>query len=143
MIADGMEVSFTYTLTVEGQVIESNAGQEPLSYIQGDGQVLPALETELLGLQAGDEKSVSLVAADAYGEFSEAALQEVPLDRIPEDARTVNSTLQSEGFAGPIRVAEIKEDVAVLDFNHPMAGKDLTFDITIIAVEESATDADA
>jgi FKBP-type peptidyl-prolyl cis-trans isomerase SlyD len=141
MIAEGMEVTFTYTLTVDGQVIESNDGKEPLSYIQGDGQVLPALEAELIGMGAGDEKSVSLVAADAYGEFTDAALQEVPLDKIPEHARAVDATLQSEGFAGPIRVAEIKEDVAVLDFNHPMAGKDLSFDITIIAVEEAEADA--
>ncbi|HJP04317.1 MAG: peptidylprolyl isomerase [Chromatiales bacterium] len=135
MIEEGVEVCFTYTLTVEGEVLESNAGQEPLVYVQGDGQLLPALEAQLIGLSAGDTKTVNLDAANAYGEFSEAAFQEVPLDRIPEEARVVDATLQSQGFTGPIRVAEIKADVIVLDFNHPLAGKDLRFDITIVDID--------
>jgi len=138
MIAEGMEVTFTYTLTVEGEVIESNAGQEPLVYVQGDGQVLPALEAQLVGLNVGDKKNVSLSAADAYGEYLDAALQEVPLERVPAAARVVGNVLQSDAYAGPIRVSEVKEDVVVLDFNHPMAGKDLEFDITIVGVEASA-----
>jgi FKBP-type peptidyl-prolyl cis-trans isomerase 2 len=140
MIKEGTEVTFTYTLTVDGEVIESNKGQEPLVFIHGDGQVLPALEAELLGLTAGDDKIVNLDAVNAYGEQTDAAMQEVPLERIPEDARVAGSMLQSEGFAGPIRVAEVKDDVVVLNFNHPLAGKDLSFDITIVEIDNSQDD---
>ena len=65
------------------------------------------------------------------------AFQEVPLEQLPEDARVVGAMLQAQGFPGPLRVTEIKEDVAVLDFNHPLAGKGLSFDITIVAVEDA------
>lgn len=138
MIEEGVEVCFTYTLTVEGEVLESNAGQEPLVYVQGDGQLLPALEAALAGMSAGDTKTVNLAAANAYGEFSEAAFQEVPLERVPVEARVVDATLQSQGYAGPIRVAEIRDNTVVLDFNHPLAGKDLKFDITIVDIDAVA-----
>lgn len=145
MIAAGNQVSFEYTLSVAGEVVESNKGQEPLTYTQGGGQILPALESELEGLTVGDEKSVSLTAADGYGEINPEAFQEVPLDRIPENARVVGTLLQSPEYPGPIRVAEVREDVVVLDLNHPMAGKDLTFDITIVDIEtgDASDEADA
>ncbi|MEE4184321.1 MAG: FKBP-type peptidyl-prolyl cis-trans isomerase [Gammaproteobacteria bacterium] len=134
MITAGNQVSFEYTLSVSGEVVESNKGQAPLTYTQGGGQILPALESELEGLTVGDEKSVSLAAADGYGEVNPEAFQEVPADRIPEDARVVGAMLQSPEYPGPIRVAEVREEVVVLDLNHPMAGKDLQFDITIVDV---------
>jgi FKBP-type peptidyl-prolyl cis-trans isomerase 2 len=137
MIEENMQVSFTYALSVEGEVIEDNAGQEPFIYIQGDGQILPALEAELAGLQAGDKKTVSLEAENAYGIVNEEAFQEVPAAQIPDDAKVVGAMLQSQGHNGPIRVAEVREEVVILDFNHPLAGKDLIFDVTIIGVADA------
>ena len=137
MVEDGKQVSFTYTLSIEGDVVESNTGREPLVYTQGGDQILTALEEELEGLTAGDQKTVNLDAANGYGEVNAEAFQEVPLEQLPEDAREVGAMLQAQGFPGPLRVTEIKEDVAVLDFNHPLAGKDLSFDITIVAVEDA------
>lgn len=142
MIADGTQVSLNYTLTVGDEVIEDNQGQEPLTYTQGSGQILPALEAQLEGLTAGDEKTVNLSAAEGYGEVKQEAFQEVPLEQIPEGARKVGAMLQAQGYDGPIRVSEIRDEVAVLDFNHPLAGRELTFDITILSVEPAATDAD-
>jgi len=137
VIEEGKLVSFTYTLSADGEVLESNTGQEPLRYIQGDNQILPALEAALLGLPVGGEKTVDLDAADAYGEPDPANVQSVPLEQIPESARVVGMLLQSPGIPGPIRVAEITDEVAVLDTNHPLAGKDLTFAVTIIAIEDA------
>jgi FKBP-type peptidyl-prolyl cis-trans isomerase 2 len=134
-VTAGSQVSFTYTLSSEGEVIESNANDAPMTYTQGGGQILPALEAELVGLKAGDEKIVNLSAANGYGEVREDAFQEIPLDQLPDDARKVGALLQAQGYPVPIRVAELKEDVAVLDFNHPLAGKDLTFDIVIVSVQ--------
>jgi FKBP-type peptidyl-prolyl cis-trans isomerase 2 len=108
-----------------------------LIYTQGSDQILVALEAELEGLTAGDQKTVDLDAVNGYGEVNAEAFQEVPLGQLPEDARVVGAMLQAQGFPGPLRVTEIKEDVAVLDFNHPLAGKDLSFDITIVAVEDA------
>ncbi len=137
MVEDGKQVSFTYTLTIEDEIIESNTGREPLVYIQGSDQILTALEAELEGMTAGDQKTVDLDAANGYGEVNDEAFQEIPLEQLPEEARVVGAMLQAQGFPGPLRVSEIKEDVALLDFNHPLAGKDLSFDITIVAVEDA------
>jgi len=143
VIEDGKQVSFTYTLSSGGEQLESNKGQEPLVYVQGGGQILPALEAGLAGLAVGDTKTVDLSAADAYGDVDEAAIREVPVDEIPESAREVGAVLQAQGFPGPIIVKEIREDVIVLDFNHPLAGKDLTFDVEIVAIEDAPAEAPA
>lgn len=137
VIEEGKQVSFNYTLSSGGEEIESNKGQEPLTYIQGGGQILPALEEGLVGLAVGDTKEVELSAANAYGETDPGALQEVPADQVPESARQVGAMLQAEGFPGPIRVTEVREDVVVLDFNHPLAGKDLVFSVEILAIEDA------
>ena len=136
VIEAGKMVSFTYILSADGEMLEDNSGQEPLAYIQGANQILPALEAELTGLSAGEKRVVNLAAADAYGEASPDRILEVPLDQVPESSRVVGTLLQSPSIPGPIRVVEIREEVVVLDANHPLAGKDLTFDITIIAVED-------
>jgi len=137
MIEAGKLVSFHYTLSSEGEAVENNRNGEPLQYVHGGGQILPKLEEALDGLAEGDEKTVDLSAADGYGEVNPDAVIEVPTEQIPEGAREVGAMLQSPDHNGPIRVAELKDEVIVLDFNHPMAGKPLTFDITVVAVEDA------
>ena len=137
MIEAGKLVSFHYTLSSAGEAVEDNRSGEPLQYVHGGGQILPKLEEALLGLAVGDEKTVDLSAADGYGDVNPEALIEVPTEQIPEGARQVGAMLQSPEHNGPIRVAEIKDDVIILDFNHPMAGKPLTFEITIVAVADA------
>ena len=135
-IEDGSNVALEYTLSLaDGSVVGSNVGQEPLTYTQGGKQILPALEEALTGMRAGDEKKVMLNADDAYGQVRDDAFREVPLEQIPEEARHVDALLSVPGRTGSIRVHEIREDMAVLDFNHPLAGQDLTFDIRIMSVE--------
>ena len=135
-IEAGKTVAIDYALSLAGaDVLESNPEGQPLIYTQGSGEILNALETELLGLVAGDEKLVTLAPEDAYGTIDPAAFQEVPIDQIPEEARKVNTLLNAPGYQGTIRVAEVQEEIVILDFNHPLAGKSLTFDITIVSVE--------
>jgi len=134
VIAEGNQVSIHYKLTADGEAIEDSHGSEPLSYTQGGGQILPALEDALTGLAEGDSKEVTLAAADGYGEIDPAALQEVPIDQIPEGAREVGAQLQAEGYNGPIFVKEVRDDVIIVDFNHPLAGKELVFAIEIVSV---------
>ncbi len=135
VIANGNEVSFFYTLSSDGVQIESNKDADPLTYTQGQGQILPKLEAELEGLKVGDTKEVALAAADAYGEIDPAAFQEVPIEQIPEQARVVGTQLEAQNYPGPIEVSEVRETVVVLDLNHPMAGKDLVFDVEIIEIK--------
>jgi len=136
-VEEGKQVTFTYDLKTGGEIIESNGVDNPVVYTQGGGMILPALESEMVGMTAGDKKTVAIDAADAYGDIKPEAVQEIPIDQIPEDARVEGATLQAQGYPGPILVTEVKEDVVLLDFNHPLAGKDLVFDVTIIAVEDA------
>ncbi|MGB7215930.1 MAG: peptidylprolyl isomerase, partial [Gammaproteobacteria bacterium] len=90
---------------------------------------------ELEGLDVNDRKEIRLAAADAYGEVRDDAFREVPAEQIPEGARRVGAQLTAQGYDGPIRVHEVKGDTIVLDFNHPLAGQDLTFDIRVVSIE--------
>ncbi|NNC63643.1 MAG: peptidylprolyl isomerase [Gammaproteobacteria bacterium] len=136
VIGEGTTVGFEYTLSLsDGTVVESNVGGDAFSYTQGGSQILPALEAALTGLAIDDTKQVTLEPADAYGDVNPEAFQEIPIAQIPEEARVVDTILGAEGYEGPIRVHEIREDIVILDFNNPLAGKTLTFDIKIVSLE--------
>lgn len=139
MIEEGSKVSIEYTLTLDdGTTADSNVGEDPLVYSQGQHEILPALEEALIGLQVGETKKVQLTAEEGYGLVDPDGFQDVEPDVVPEDARTVGTMLVAsdpEGNQQPIRVHEVGEDKIVLDFNHPLAGQSLNFDIKIVAVE--------
>ena len=136
MIEAGKTVGFEYTLKLDdGSVVQTNKGGEPLKYVHGENQILPALEQQLEGLDVDEEKNVKLPAEEAYGDVKEEAFQEVPTEQIPEDARKVGAQLSAQGYNGAIRVHEVKDETVVLDFNHPLAGQDLTFDIRVVSIE--------
>jgi FKBP-type peptidyl-prolyl cis-trans isomerase 2 len=139
VIEDGSKVSIEYTLTLDdGSTADTNVGGEPLVYNQGQQEILPALEEALVGLAAGDTKKVMLTAEEGYGLVDPDGFQDVEPDIVPEDARTVGTMLVAsdpEGNQQPIRVHEVADDKIVLDFNHPLAGEALTFDIKILEIE--------
>lgn len=136
MIKSGKTVEFEYTLSLgDGSVVQSNSGGDPFTYVHGEKQILPALEAELHGLDVDDEKEIELAAADAYGEVNPDAFQEVGLEQIPEGARQVGAELRAEGFEGPIRVEEVRDETVLLNFNHPLAGQALTFNIKVLSIE--------
>jgi FKBP-type peptidyl-prolyl cis-trans isomerase SlyD len=136
MIEAGKTVGFEYTLKLDdGSVVQSNAEAEPLRYVHGENQLLPALEQELEGLKVDDRKEVTLAAQDAYGKVRDEAFREVPSDQIPQEARRVGAQLSAQGYEGPIRVHEVRDDTVVLDFNHPLAGQSLTFAIRVVSIE--------
>ncbi len=134
-IEPGKVVSLRYTVSLpDDKVVHTNEGGDPIKYKHGDGKLLPALEAALVGLSTGDQESVTLPPEDAYP-FKEDAIQEMPLARIPEDSRKVGAVFRPMESRGSVRVAEINGNIAVLDFNHPLAGKTLTYDVTILSVE--------
>jgi len=139
VVEAGSQVSIEYTLTVEGgEVADTNVGQDPLTYRQGSGQILPALEEELLGLKVGATKEVDLSAEQGYGAVDPELFDTVDATMIPEDARSVGTVLLAQAPNGqqrPVRVHEVEDDKIVLDLNHPLAGKDLHFAVKILAID--------
>ncbi|MGD1977610.1 MAG: peptidylprolyl isomerase [Gammaproteobacteria bacterium] len=139
VIESGRTVTIEYTLKLDdGTVADSNVGGEPLKYTQGEGQILPSLEKELEGMTEGDSRSVRVSAEDGYGDVNPEFFREVPEDSVPEDARKVGQVLYGEGPNGQpfqVRVHEVREEIIVLDLNHPLAGEALNFDVTVVSVE--------
>ncbi len=139
VIQTGSMVAFDYTLTDEtGKVIDSSKGKEPMHYVHGKGEIIPGLEKQLTGMSVGSEKKITVKPEDAYGQINPQAFQEVPKDKLPPEALKVGTVLTARGPNGesiPVRVHEIKEKTVVMDFNHPLAGKTLVFDIKITDIK--------
>jgi FKBP-type peptidyl-prolyl cis-trans isomerase 2 len=139
VVAEGKQISIEYTLTLEGgEVADSNVGEDALTYTQGAGQILPALEQALVGMAVGDTRNVELSAAEGYGVVDPELFQTVEASMVPEDARHAGAQLMAQGGDGrarPVRVHEVKGDEIVIDLNHPLAGEDLSFAIKILAIE--------
>lgn len=124
----------------DGSVFDSSEGKEPLEFLYGVGMIIPGLEEGMKGMNVGDKKTIEVPSDKAYGPRMDEAQQEVPKDQFPEDITLeVGMQLAAEGPQGviPVIVAEIKDDVVIVDFNHPLAGKDLTFDVEVIDVRDA------
>ena len=137
-ITNGSKVSIHYTLTVDGQKVDSSEGREPLEYTHGQGQIIPGLEAEIAGLKKGDKKTVEIPPEKAYGHVDPEAIQKVPKDKFAEpDKLQVGGVIT--GHAGDQEfqaiVAGIDEENVTIDMNHPLAGKTLHFEIEIANVE--------
>lgn len=144
-IAGERVVSFHYTLTdEEGQQLDSSAGGEPLSYLHGTSGLIPGLERELEGREAGDQFEATIAARDAYGEVNPALIQEVPLDMLAGiDNLRVGMQLQSQGPDGRVQqltVDSIGETSATLNANHMLAGKVLHFEVEVTDVRAATAE---
>ena len=133
----GDAVMVFYRLTVDGEEVDSNIGKQPMEVKLGGGGVIPGFEAALMGMAAGDEKSVTIAAADGYGEKDPARVQQVPKDNLPDGVEVGAQLQSSQGQV--VTIVEITDAGAMIDFNHPLAGKDLNFEITV----DSIKDADA
>ena len=138
-IEDGATVRLEYTLSDDaGKLLDTNKGQEPLTYTQGGQQIIAGLEKQLAGMQTGQAKKVVLKPEDAFGPVDPAAQTEVPKDALPADALVVGTQLMARNASGegrPVIVKEIKEKTVVVDLNHPLAGKTLVFDVKVLGVD--------
>ncbi len=139
VVADGMKVKFDYTLTVGTEQVETTQGKQPLEYVHGKKMLIPGLEKELVGMKAGDTKTVTVKSEDAYGPVRPEAVREIENTKLPKDITPkVGMVLEMQdpdGNAYPAVVKEIKDKTFVLDFNHPLAGKELKFDVKIVSVD--------
>lgn len=137
-VAAGNVVSLEYTLMLDDQsVLESNVGKEPMTYTQGAHEIVPGLEVAMEGMKKGEHKHVVVAPTDGYGAIDPQAFREVKKELIPAAAQKVGAQLQGQSADGTIAfpiVKEIKGETVVLDFNHPLAGKTLHFDVTVLAI---------
>ena len=142
-VANDVVVSIDYTLTVDGEVVDSTEGDEPLQFLQGHQNIIPGLERELVGMKVGDSKKVHVNPTEAYGEVDPENIIEVPRTEfpaeIPLEAGTELEVKNADGEVLSATIAEVGTDTIKLDFNHPLAGKALTFDVTIVELR-SATE---
>ncbi len=143
-VADDVVVSMEYTLTVDGDILDSTEGGEPLEFLQGHQNIIPGLEKELYGMSSGETKAVKVAAAEAYGVFDPEALMDVPRSEFPSTIPLKEGTeLQVKDKDGAVRYAtitEVRAEDVQLDFNHPLAGKDLDFEIKVVGLRAPTTE---
>ncbi|MCE9624746.1 MAG: peptidylprolyl isomerase [Deltaproteobacteria bacterium] len=141
-MANPRVVSFLYSLKDPGgNLIDSTDDGEPFSYMEGVGQMIPGLESQMTALNKGDKKTLHVPFAQAYGERDETLVLEVPRDKFPVKELKIGDQFQVGNTPGgpPMTVADFNETTVTLDGNHPLAGVDLTFQVEVVETRE-ATD---
>jgi len=134
---DTVRIHYTGTLD-DGTQFDSSDGRDPLEFALGGGQVIPGFDTAVDGMAVGENKSVTIQPAEAYGERHDQLLQQVPRSSLPEDMEpAVGMQLQSQGPDGQVMnlvVTEVEDDSITVDANHPLAGQALTFAIELVEI---------
>jgi FKBP-type peptidyl-prolyl cis-trans isomerase 2 len=135
---DQVKVHYKGTLK-NGEVFDSSEGREPLEFTIGEGQVIPGFDVGVKGMQVGEEKTINIVADDAYGQVREELIQDVEKSALPEDInpeiglKLVSKT--QDGKEIPLIVTEVKDNAITVDANHPLAGEDLTFNVKLVEIQ--------
>lgn len=142
MVGAGKKIKMDYTLTVNNEVMETSVGKEPLEFVMGDHSIIPGLEKGIEGMKIGEEKVVAVDPKDAYGEVDPKGFKEFPKSKMPANAPAlkVGMVLEAQAPDGenfPAVISQVKGDSVVLDFNHPLAGKQLSFKIKILNITDA------
>jgi len=140
-VKDGNTVKVHYTGTLkDGSVFDTSAEREPLEFKLGEGQLIPGFEKAVIGMEEGESTKIDIPVEEAYGEAREDLIINVPKDQLPEDVEPeVGMQLQvnqPDGQPVPVRIAEITDEELKLDANHPLAGKDLSFEIEVVEIKD-------
>ncbi|MBT3304072.1 peptidylprolyl isomerase [Candidatus Woesearchaeota archaeon] len=140
-VKEGDVVKVHYTGKTEGEVFDSSEGKEPLIFKVGDHKVIKGFEDAVMGMKAGDKKTVTLPSDEAYGNRDEKLVSEVPKDqlgKLPDNVtleKGMSFQLKDQTGNGCIAtISEVKETSVMLDLNHPLAGKELTFDVELVEI---------
>lgn len=137
-------VHYTGTLPESGETFDSSEGRDPLTFLVGHGQMIPGFEAELMGAKVGDKKTFTLSPDKAYGPRDDAAILQIPRAQF---AQLEDQTKLEIGFQlvaqmphgpAPFTVTELSEDMVTADFNHALAGKDLTFAVEVIDIRKAS-----
>ena len=134
---DTVQIHYTGTLR-DGPTFDSSEGRDPLQFEVGSGQIIPGLDQAIPGMTVGDRKTVEIAPEEAYGPVHPEARQQVPRteipDHIPLDLGTQLQVQTPNGQVMPVTVVDVTDAEVTLDANHPLAGKDLVFDVELVAV---------
>ena len=138
-------VEMHYTLKNDaGEGVDSSKGQDPMPFIQGRGNIIPGLEKALEGMKVGDTCDVSVKPEDAYGVHHAEGIQEIPKEALQGiENLEIGMELQSQDEQGNpfiVRIEEIKDDVVIINANHPLAGQTLHFNVSIESIREATAD---
>jgi FKBP-type peptidyl-prolyl cis-trans isomerase SlpA len=135
-----VKVNYTGKLS-DGQVFDSSEGKEPLEFTLGQGQLIPGFEKGLIDMKLKEKKTITIDKEEAYGKINDDLIQEVNKNQLPQDMTPeVGMGLVSKSPDGQemnLRVVEVKEESVVIDGNHPLAGKDLIFDLEVVAIKDT------
>jgi peptidylprolyl isomerase len=136
-IGDTVKINFTGKLE-DGSVFGSTTNQEPLEFKLGEGQILPGVEKGIEGMNVGESKTIKVPPEQAYGQHRKELVEEVGRDQFPKDIEPQVgqrfNVPQSNGQTAVVRVVNVSESKVTLDANHPLAGKDLTFELELLDI---------
>lgn len=142
LVKDGMVITLDYVLTVEGEVVDQSSDTGPIEFLQGYGQIIPGLEQALYGMAVGESKQVTVAAVDGYGEVDEDDFAVIPRSEFPDEVPLeVGVELQLRDQDGDVFdafIEEVRDDSVLLNFNHPLAGKELVFAVTLIGLRAAS-----
>lgn len=133
----GRTVKVHYTLTVDGKVVDSSRNGSPLEFKVGSHQMIPGFEKAVKGMSIGQKKTFQVAPEEGYGKMDPKRMTEVPKSQVPKNVKA-GMMLTAQGQNGqsfPVRVAEVKKDTVIMDFNHPLAGKTLKFDVEVVDIK--------
>jgi peptidylprolyl isomerase len=137
MIENGNIVNVHYTgKLTDGSVFDSSEGRDPLKFQVGSGQIIPGFETAIMGKNVGDKVTVTIEPSDAYGDVREELFVKIPNDKLPGEVEVgqILEATSEDGRSSQVLVHEVNEDHVIIDGNHPLAGKELIFDIEVVSV---------
>ena len=138
MIEKGKKVTIHYKLTVEGRVVDTTEGEQPLVFEHGSGQLIPGFEDSLMGLKSGDKKNFEVPPEQGYGPHNPSAVEKIPRDAFKDQpdlatGKIITGQVGEQPFQATI--IELDDNEVTLDLNHPLAGKTLNFEVEIISVD--------
>ena len=132
---DTVKVHYHGTLS-DGSIFDSSTGREPLEFEVGSGMVIAGFDEGVTGMAIGEKRTVNIIADEAYGPVQQDMIMEFPKTQFPPDMvpeiGLQLSMSNNEGQQFPVTIIDVKDEVVVLDANHPLAGKDLTFDLELV-----------
>lgn len=141
VVGPGKKVTLDYTLTVDNQQVETSVGKTPLTYIVGARNIIPGLEAQLNGMHMKEEKAITVLPKDGYGDVDPKAFHDFPKTTLPKgmDPKVGMKMMATtpDGFKIQVVITAVTADKVTVNFNHPMAGKTLTFKVKILNIENA------
>lgn len=145
-VENGLFVSVEYTGTLQnGEVFDTSQGRQPLEFKVGAGQMIPGFESAVKGMALNEKKTVTLAPDEAYGQYNDDLKRDFPRTDIPpgmdpQTGQRVGMTTP-DGQQIPATIVHVDDEKVTIDMNHPLAGENLTFDIEVVGINETATQA--